>query len=277
MKRIVFIVAFLAGAIVPAQAIVGATPSKDPDGVRRHTVAIMFERGLCTGVLIARDMIVTAAHCFVGNTPRVVVALDPQFRPRFLKIRTAASHPSFQHAKTPVQSAGIDLAVVQLAQPAPDDMAPAGIGGFDERGDVFIAGFGIGHARDSKAGVLRGAFLRARAVDWKSHRLIAAIGTDGQNAKIGTGGCRGDSGGPLYAQDTGAVVGIVSWSSGTPGKKNSCGGLTVATALGDHQAWVSQTVAGLRRSGSGQMQAPSFLPNIFGRGSAGAPPPAWRE
>lgn len=256
--RTLFAITALLGLIAPARAVVGADTADNPDGVRRHTVAILFARGLCTGVLVARDMIVTAAHCFASNRPRSVVALDRQFKPQFLRVQRFAVHPTFRHARTPMQSSGVDLAVLQLTADVPGDLTPAPIGSFSERGDVFLAGFGVNNNAGGKAGTLRGALLRGRTVDWKAHRLIAAIGIDDQGPKTGIGGCRGDSGGPLFDAENGAVLGIVSWSSGLPGqKKISCGGLTIATEIGDHRAWIAQAINALRAGGPAVSDPPA--------------------
>lgn len=246
MIRILAILLILLSGLSPARAIVGATAAKDPDGVRRHTVAIILERGLCSGVLIAQDMVLTAAHCFAMSKPKRIVMLDEQFKARFLAIKHYVSHQSFKPAATPMKSAGVDLAIVHLAAPAPEDMTPVALGHFHDRGDVFLAGFGLNSRSRDRVGTLHGAFLRARIVDWKSHRLIAAIGVEGSEAKFGTGGCRGDSGGPLFEPNSRAVVGIVSWSSGPPGQKMACGGLTVATEVGDQRDWIAQTITQLR-------------------------------
>ncbi|MBN9061318.1 MAG: hypothetical protein BGP06_15275 [Rhizobiales bacterium 65-9] len=235
----------------PAAAVIGAPPVRDPDGSRRHTVAIVLQRGLCTGVLIDRDLVLTAAHCLTRNRIKSVVSLDERMKPRFLSVAAATIHPSFRFATRPVDAEGADLALVRLAAPAPADMSPAPISRFGDSGDLTLAGFGVGSDSGrgaAKAGTLREAPMRARALSWRDNRMIAAIGGSSSQARIGLGGCRGDSGGPLYASGVSTVVGIVSWSSGAPGKKGACGGLTVATEISDHARWISAASSELRAS-----------------------------
>ena len=116
--------------------------------------------------------------------------------------------------------------------------------------------------------------MRARTINWRDTRMIAAIGGTQSEARLGSGGCRGDSGGPLYASGASSVVGIVSWSSGAPGQKTSCGGLTMATEIGDHAQWISAAGEALRFSQDGgatlSVQAPRAAPRLFRPPSVGS-------
>jgi secreted trypsin-like serine protease len=57
----------LAALASPAHAIVGGG-APAADGVGRHVVAIVGSRGnFCSGALIARDIVLTAAHCVAGD------------------------------------------------------------------------------------------------------------------------------------------------------------------------------------------------------------------
>ncbi|WP_342358535.1 S1 family peptidase [Terrarubrum flagellatum] len=260
MKRILLAAAMSAALAAPALAVVGAPAATDPSGSRRHTVAIVLQRGLCTGVLVERDLVLTAAHCLTRNRVRSVVALDGAMKPRFLSVAAATVHPSFRYADRPIDAEGADLALIRLAQPAPADMSPAPIARFGDAGDLTLSGFGIGGARGSagsgRAGTLREAPMRARALNWRDNRMIAAIGGTADEAIVGLGGCRGDSGGPLYGPDATSVVGIVSWSSGAPGAKSSCGGLTMATEVSEHTRWINAAGAELRASNETMATAP---------------------
>ncbi len=270
MKRFVLAAGLMAALASPALAVVGAPPVRDPDGVRRHTVALLLQRGLCTGVLIQRDLILTAAHCLANNRIRSIVTLDPALKPRFLAAAAVTTHPSFRYAARPVDAEGADIALVRLAEPAPGDMAPVRISRFGETGDLTLAGFGVNGERNGKAGTLREAPMRARAINWRDTRMIAAIGGSQNETRLGSGGCRGDSGGPLYAAGASSVVGIVSWSSGAPGAKGSCGGLTMATEIGDHTAWISAAGEALRFSQDGGAQPPrAAAPRLFRAPSVG--------
>lgn len=248
MKQFLAPLAILLATAGAAQAVVGGPNSRNPEGARRSTVGIALQRGLCSGVLIERDLVLTAAHCVARSRIRFVFSLDENFRPRSLPIAAVTVHPSFKFAPSPTAAKGVDLALIQLAQPAPADMRPARIGSFGETGRLTIAGFGVGaQGSDSSAGTLRETDLAAKSVDWREHRLIAAVGANGDRAVIGAGGCRGDSGGPLFAEGSGQIVGIVSWSSGMPGKKRlTCGGLTIGTEIGDQRGWIGAAGRAMR-------------------------------
>jgi secreted trypsin-like serine protease len=52
------------------------------------------------------------------------------------------------------------------------------------------------------------------------------------------GACTGDSGAPVY--ENGALVGVVSWSTG-PNLEDGCGGLTGVTPLTLYRGWIADT------------------------------------
>src|SRR5262249_56423365 len=73
-SRALFALACLAFPAAPAAAIVGGAPFADL-AVARHVVLIVGERNLCTGVAIAADLALTAAHCGLSYStyPRLAI------------------------------------------------------------------------------------------------------------------------------------------------------------------------------------------------------------
>ena len=55
----------LAGLMpAPAAAVINGTTTRDPDGARSFAVRIESTEGeICSGTLIAQDLVLTAAHC----------------------------------------------------------------------------------------------------------------------------------------------------------------------------------------------------------------------
>ncbi|MET0537314.1 MAG: trypsin-like serine protease, partial [Xanthobacteraceae bacterium] len=51
---------------MPAAAMVGGARPADRT-VARHVVLVMGEHSLCSGVAIASDLVLTAAHCVLQN------------------------------------------------------------------------------------------------------------------------------------------------------------------------------------------------------------------
>jgi secreted trypsin-like serine protease len=243
MKRLV-LAATLAAFAAPSHAIVGgAQPATD--GIGRAVVTIVGSRGnFCTGSLIAPSLVLTVAHCVQPGSDYKIVQYGADRKPELQDVKAVAIHPGFRMAEMLAHRATADVALLRLAVPlsgktaarlsAPQlPLAP---------GNAFaIAGVGVTVRGDGKsAGITRSAALVATG---KPGTLqIRLVDPAGQGAQPGLGACTGDSGAPVFEDQSGGpvIVGVVSWSTG-PNGSAGCGGLTGVTPLTLYRDWVLQT------------------------------------
>ena len=241
----------------PALAVTGGEVVHDPNGMRRSVVQIENSQGeLCSGAVIAPDLVLTAAHCVLQRAAYRVVVVDGRFRRFAVRAVAAALHPSFVPGTTPRAQPGIDLAIVKLASPlgpefvALDPRAATDVG---EGEFVDLAGFGLtAENRRGSARVLRRARLLSLGTMQVANRVLVVADEDRLAETTGSGACRGDSGGPiLRGRPTGGyqLLGIVSWSSGALHARTptACGGLTAVTPVSEHEDWISARSEDLRR------------------------------
>jgi secreted trypsin-like serine protease len=242
------LLAVLAGTMLappPAMAVVGGVQSRAADGVRASTVRVETSHGeLCSGVVVASELVLTAAHCLMAGGSIRVISLDRRFRNRTHKVASVLPHPSFQPGTTPRTQPGADIALVRLAQPLPADLRPLELGGRLTQGEaVTMAGFGLGSEKNKgSARVLREATLVNAGNYTTANTVKVAVDPEHRGEVLGAGACRGDSGGPVLRGKASErdLVGIVSWSSGPLSSRVRliCGGFTAITPISEHHDWI---------------------------------------
>lgn len=223
-----------------AAAMVGGARPADRT-VARHMVLVMGEHSLCSGVAIASDLVLTAAHCVLQNGKYRLATFEGR-RPAFKQVAGVAPHPQFSaRADAP------DLALVKLAASPAPELTPAQ---FSERrappavGDRFVvAGFGLANPAERKsAGTLRMATLVV--TDRPSSQQISLVDPSKLGESAGLGVCNGDSGGPVFDERDGTLVGIVSWTGRTDGEP-VCGFVSGVIPLARYRYWILDTAAKL--------------------------------
>ena len=241
MSRAVFsVICSLLLASPPALAITGNGPAAPLQG--RNAVMITSTAGtFCTGAAIARDLVLTAAHCVAPGPSYKLIEFDAARQPNLIDIREIARHPNFNLQTLLGHRATADVALIKLASPLPSGIVPATLSRSDrkpEAGDRYaIMGYGVAMRGDGKtSGTLRLAQLVSTGRPGNLQIRLVDPATRGE--REGLGACTGDSGAPVY--EATALIGVVSWSTG-PNLSAGCGGMTGVTPIQLYRSWILDT------------------------------------
>jgi len=233
MLHFLFLVAVYAASSAGAGAIVGGKAGEH--GAQQHTVFMTSSIQDCSGTLIARDLVLTAAHC-VANGERYTVKTDAGSIP----VAQVVMHPSFRRDLYQTYKPSPDIAIVKLAAPAPGSFRPARLATekkFPPHGTAFvIAGFGEAVEGDRRVGTFRTAQL----VNGGTTGDIMLRLHSPKHAP-GSGACVGDSGGSAYRIEDNVLVlyGVIAWSAGRSGR--SCGLVTGIVLVANQIEWIRAT------------------------------------
>jgi hypothetical protein len=252
MIRVVLALSCTVAVASPAAAIVGggrkvsvaevpvvAVLGKRSDGA--HRTRAVF----CTATPLARDIVLTAAHC-VWPDAQVGIVPYPGARPT--PASKIAWHPQFSASAYERHRATADVALLKLSAPLPETISPVALG---EPGEIAAVGdrlmiAGVGSTvsgADEFDGLLRAATL---VVTGRPGNLqIRLVDPRTRGERPGLGGCSGDSGGPALRNAGGGrlrVIGVISWTT-APGDEEGCGGLTGITPLSLYRPWIMEQLA----------------------------------
>ncbi len=226
----------------PSAAMIGGANA--PASISAQTVMIVSTRGAsCTGAVISRDLVLTAAHCVQPAADYAAVVFDGG-QPQVIQAARVALHPRFDPAQFSSRKPTPDIAIVKLASALPASFRPARL----ERepykpmpGERFtLAGFGVTSEKDgASAGKLRTLSLPAIGNTIDATGIIMVRLSGGSEKQ--SGACTGDSGGPVFRGEK--VAAIIGWTTGTKGRE--CGNVTGATLVAQQFEWIAATVKAL--------------------------------
>lgn len=229
--------------VQPSHAITGSRSAPSVGVAQSIVTVVAAGGGVCTGTMIAPNIILTAAHCIAPGTANRVIDYSTK-PPQLIAPQQVAVHPRYNAQSIAAHRATADVALLRLSAPMPGKSA-ALLGvpriPFTPVSRFTVVGIGSTVAgSDSGVGTARAAPL---AVTGQPGTLqVRLVDPQTQNKAAGMGACTGDSGAPAFEDQDGrsVIVGVVSWSTGA-NNSAGCGGLTGVTPLTLYNDWIVKT------------------------------------
>lgn len=238
-----------------SHGIVGAETSLSTSDLKsRATVGLFLEEVIdtkifvshCTGVVVAPQLVLTAAHCMDSKSPFREVSFDAKLpTENRISIVSFSVHPNWQG-----NVGNFDIAWIKLARPIPTSAAIAevlpasNVADLIENMPVTLVGFGITGTNNSNAGVKRNTTtVFNRYVDLGFQDRIAISNSFVLGPTPNKMACSGDSGGPAFVQIADKLY-VIGNTSGAPviNPETVCErGVGIWTAIHPFRDWIETT------------------------------------
>lgn len=215
---------------------------KGPDARRERqlpqVVAVIHDNMLCTGVVIAPDFVLTAAHCHVSKGD--IVYFDDD---------VGHESPNTRKVAEARENSGPDAAILLLDRPTNVSLYPFQLSSIETLEDLEVTLVGYGRTNDGTFG--RRMAVRVKTDRWKcdgkrSERYGCKPGLEMviKDSRLNDT-CNGDSGGPVFA-DIGGVKTIVAITSRAvepkDGSVDRCGPGGIYVRVDAISSWITDTI-----------------------------------
>lgn len=220
--------------------IVGGTFPDATSAIARATVGFDTMRGgLCTGTLVASNLIVTAAHC-IKDTQAKNIYFGTSFKNSVVIQATASyGHPNYN-----LSYSYADIGWIKFEGKIPAGYAPLPVLTDAQSLQIgmktTLVGFGVTGSDNKDAGT-------KRMIEVDLLKVVTQQSGFANVVVVGKGACFGDSGGPNYVKykDSWAVVGATSGpnmglANYNPADPCNSGG-TVYTHISPFRSWIEST------------------------------------
>jgi secreted trypsin-like serine protease len=205
--------------------IINGTLAPDGGAIEQSTVALASSNGqvFCTGTLIHKNYVVSAAHCLADYRGTLYIGFgrsSSEFK--YVKAADYEVNPAYTGSFNKAVPA--DISVIELSTAAPAGYNPVSIykGTLARGSNLALAGFG-----QTQAGGSGRLYYTSVGVSSQTSSEITVY-------ENGTGSCYGDSGGPAYVSSGSRLQLIGATSRGQSG----CTGSSIYTNVAYHLNWL---------------------------------------
>ena len=240
--------------------IISGSLVKQVDPVYKSTVALSRGGNLfCTGALIDKRIVLTAAHCLVSipNGENLLIQFGSANEKLMKTIAVAkySSHSGFNaseiysdHIDSLPSSPKFDIGLIVLEEDAPDWTLPVAIPQFTEVNQgmkVILAGYG---RTDGVVKDISGNMPEARGFLRKIESIISGINGPGREIIVSPSednpkgsSCHGDSGGPMFQMKQDGSLALLGLTSRGYKKEEDCRGRGIYTDVRQYTEWIKDT------------------------------------
>ncbi|WP_244973613.1 S1 family peptidase [Methylobacterium bullatum] len=228
----------------PAASGASRPPITAPAGAA--VMVLSSNGGVCTGIVVAQDAVLTAGHCVAvgsrrGGAEHRVHFRDEAGQPVLVDLAARAVHPGYDAGAIAGRRRSIDLALIRTATPLPGRFRPTPLSTALPRAgeSLVLSGYGVSKPGEARTtGTFRSAVLPVVEPYGQSRILVWMKPSGGAS-----GACQGDSGGPIATTPGAPPLAVSAWVGG-----GACGSISQGVLLGPQREWIDRVLAGWGRS-----------------------------